>query len=466
MDRKKERGLWIGVTSVLALVLVAIVLAPRALAQSDNSRTSQEYLRDIEKAFMIVSSNYVDEVDPKVLFEGVMNGLMGSLDDPYSNYLTDETLTDYTDVITGSFVGVGLYISKEWIDPENPHGRQPYVRVMAPIEGTPGWKAGINAGDYIYAIDGVSAENYSTADVSNKLRGAPGTSVKVTFLRNGTTFDVTLVREAVEIPSVKSEVIQNRWGYLRIIDWNPNTAERVKEVLEGFNDKGVEGLILDVRGNTGGLMTAATDTLDLFFSSGTLVSAEYRDRRFDQVTRAKPGQVVPAGMPIVLLVNGSSASASEIFTGALKDRGRATVIGQKTFGKGVIQSIFDVSDASISLTIGRYYTPNGSYIQKKGIEPDIPVEDPTLTDEQAAAYSKLLQENQVGLFLDAHPSPSARQIDSFIAGLKSQGIDPGDRLMRILVKREEERRMNVPPVVDLEYDDVLLRGIQFLETGK
>lgn len=462
MKRQQERLIWISVSVLLLAVTAGALLLPVASAQSSRNRGS--YMQELESAFYILQTGFVDEVDPQLLFEGALDGMFSALDDPYSAYMSQELLEQMNDITEGSYGGVGLYISKDFTDPDNSYGRLPYVKVISPIEDTPGWRAGINAGDYIYAIDGSSAEGFSTQDVSDRLRGLPGTQVTVTLLRDKNfTFDVVISRSEIEIPTVKSTIINNDTGYLRIIEFTPFTEERSRAILAEFAAQGLDKLIIDVRSNPGGLLEAVVDTAGLFFSGGTVVSTKYRQERFNQVHRASSGKVVPSATDIVILIDRGSASASEILTGALKDRGRATVIGETSFGKGAIQQMYMLGDAGLKLTTGRYMTPGGISIDKIGIDPDIAVESPQLTDQEAEDYAAILQQNRVGLFIDENPNPSEYEIRRFITGLQSEGLDPGERVLQLMVKREAERRMNVPPVVDMEFDTVLQTALDFLD---
>lgn len=463
MDRKVERGLWIGATAALILALVVILLAPTVFAQTSWKKNSEAYIRDLEAAFYIIQKNFVDEMEPSDLFKGAIDGLFESLDDPYSQYLDGAFLEQMTDTTDGKYGGVGLYISKDRFDAESPNGRLPYVKVVAPIEDTPSWRAGISAGDHIYSIEGESAEGFTTRDVSDRLRGLPGTNVTVTILRGaGITFDVVLEREEIEIPTVKETIIRDEVGYLRIIEFTPYTAGRVEESLEQFLAAGISSVIVDVRSNPGGLLSSVVDVADHFFSGGVVVTTRYRARGNEEVHRAKPGKVLPSSVPVVVLIDRGSASASEILTGALKDRGRATIIGETSYGKGSVQQLIPLGDAAIKLTMGRYYTPGGNDIDKTGIEPDIVVAEPELTDEQIDAYTVLLQENRIASFVDEIPDPTDNQIDGFIRELRDDGIDPGERIARVMIKREVERRLNVPPVIDLEYDRALLEALEYL----
>ena len=240
----------------------------------------------------------------------------------------------------------------------------------------------------------------------------------------------------------------------------------MKESLTSFVAQGLDKLIIDVRSNPGGLLDSVVDVADHFFSGGVIVSTKYRQERQNQVHRAAPGKIVPSDMEIVVLIDRGSASASEILTGALKDRGRATVIGETSFGKGSIQQMIPLDDAAIKLTTGRYYTPDGISIDKVGIEPDIAVEEPELSEEQSKSYASILQENRVGSFVDENPEPSAAEVNRFIRNLRAEGLDPGERILRLMVKRESERRLNIPPVVDMEFDSTLIRAVDFLVTGR
>ncbi len=467
MDRKRERTLWISISSLLIITIAVILLAPVVSAQSSGQKNTEAYLRQLEAAFYTLLNSYVDEVDPELLFKGAVKGLFDNLDDPYSLYMDESFFEQMTDTTEGKYGGVGLYISRDVFDEDNTYGRMPYVKVVSPIEDTPGWRAGINAGDYIYAIEGESAEGFTTKDVSDRLRGIPGTDVTVTILRGGSyTFDLVLTREEIEIPTVKSTIIDGNIGYLRIIQFTPYTAPRVEETLNGFAARGLDKLIIDVRSNPGGLLESAVDVSGQFFSGGVVVSTKYRESRQDRVHRASIGKSVPSDTDIVVLIDKGSASASEILAGALKDRGRATIIGETSFGKGSIQQMLYVDEASaIKLTTGRWYTPDGITVDKKGIEPDITVEEPELSEEQTQAYASLLQENRVAAFVDEHPNPTQRQVNTFISELAAEGLNPGERVIRVMVKRESERRMNTPPVVDTEFDRPLIRAVEYLESN-
>jgi carboxyl-terminal processing protease len=456
MKRKSERVLWVSVTLSLLLALTVIILAPTVSAQSSSLGT-ENYLRLFETAYYLILRNYVDEVPPEQLFQGAMKGLFESLDDPYSLYLNEDELQSLTDTTSGQFGGVGLYISKDVFDESNANGRKPYVEVVSPIEGTPAYRAGIHSGDYIYKIDGKSAKDLSTDEVSNLLRGPAGTDVTVTILRNSDIiFDVILSRAIIEIPTVKWDYVNEKTGYLRIIQFTPYTTERVEEALRNFRKKNVASVIIDVRSNPGGLLNSVVDI-------GTIVSTRSRIPGENEIFKAKSGTLVTDDMDLFVIIDNGSASASEILTGVLKDRGRATIVGQTTYGKGSVQQMLMLGNSAIKLTMARYYTPSGVNIDKTGIEPDILVEDKELSEKDLLDYKILLEENRIGLFIDKDYNPIGEKFDNFISALRDEGIQLDIQFLRIMIRNEKNRRMDNPPIFDIEYDESLKKVMELIK---
>ena len=314
----------------------------------------------------IVEQAYVVPVDDKKLIEAALQGMMGALD-PHSNYLPPEGYGELRERTEGQYSGVGLTISSEG----------GLVKIISPMDGGPAARAGVNAGDVISAIDGQSASGLTVSQVSDKLRGAVGTSVKVTFLRDGEEpREVTLTREIIRIDSVTGRV-EGEFGYLRISTFNENTGRELTDTISRLKreNPAIKGYVLDLRNNGGGLLDAAIAVSDAFLERGEIVSQ--RGRKPDQIQRyaARPGDLTN-GLPLVVLINYGSASASEIVAGALKDHQRATVVGLTSFGKGSVQTVIPLrngADGALSITTARYYTPSGASIQKIGIEPDLEV---------------------------------------------------------------------------------------------
>ncbi len=314
----------------------------------------------------IVEQAYVVPVDDKKLIEAALQGMMTALD-PHSNYLPPDGYGDLQERTSGAYSGVGLTIQSE----------AGLVKVISPMDGGPAARAGVNAGDVISSIDGQNASGLTVSQVSEKLRGAVGTSVKVTFLRDGEEpKEVVLTREVIKIESVTGRV-EGDFGYLRVSTFNENTGRELSETIARLKTEnpGIKGYVLDLRNNGGGLLDAAISVSDAFLERGEIVSQ--RGRKADQIQRyaARPGDQT-GGLPLVVLINYGSASASEIVAGALKDHQRATLVGLTSFGKGSVQTVIPLrggADGALSITTARYYTPSGASIQKIGIEPDLEV---------------------------------------------------------------------------------------------
>ena len=314
----------------------------------------------------VVKQAYVVPVDDRKLIEASLSGMMTALD-PHSSYLAPAGFGELRERTEGQYSGVGLTISAEG----------GFVKVISPMDGGPAARAGVQAGDVISAIEGSTAAGLSVSEVSEKLRGAAGTEVRVTFLRDGSDpLEVTLTREIIKIESVTGRV-EGDFGYVRISTFNENTGRELNEVMARLQSEnpGIKGYVVDLRNNGGGLLSAAIAVSDAFLERGEIVSQ--RGRKPDQIERysARPGDLAN-GLPVVVLVNYGSASASEIVAGALQDHERATVVGLTSFGKGSVQTVIPLrggEDGALSITTARYYTPSGASIQKIGIEPDLEV---------------------------------------------------------------------------------------------
>jgi len=468
--KNNNRLFWLLGSCLIFITFIFIASTPMLIAQSNNPKTDT-YLDMLGQIFKYVYNNYVDEVDAQTLFEGAAKGLVESLDDPYSYYLTATDMEDLSDTTTGNFGGVGLYISKySESSAEIPEGRLPYIYVVSPIEGTPAYRAGIHAGDYIYKIEDNSTEDLSSSEAADILRGTPGTSITITILRGKEiTFDVTLQRAVIEIPTVRYGKIDQDLGYLRIIQFTPFTVERVTEAVEEMSGKkGLSGLIIDVRSNPGGLLDSVVKVSDLFLSGDIIVGTKSRIPKENEVFRARTSTLIPTTVPIVVLIDKGSASASEILAGALKDTKRAIIIGENSFGKGSVQHIVSLpSGGGLRLTTSRYYTPAGTLIDKIGVSPDKTIIEPEFTEEESEHLQKLLQENRIAKYVEENPTFKDKDTDLFISNLISEGFNLDKRIIKRLIRNEYYRKEDFPPPYDLEYDLVLQEAVKTLrETAR
>ena len=355
------------------------IIASQCFAQSSaasSALTTRQYGELLNSVLDFVYRNYVDEVDPEVLYHGALKGMLEALNDPYTLYLDQANRRSLDDTTEGAFGGVVLSISKPF---ESTADKPAYVEVASPIEDTPGFRAGIQAGDIILSINGTDTSTINMEEVLSILRGKVGDPVDLVIRRGKTMeFPVTLVRALIETPTVKYGSIpqgKKTVGYIRIIEFTPNTAVRVQEALESFKKPKISSLIIDLRNNPGGLITSVADVADKFIDNGPIVTTKSRLAFENSVFTASPKKTTfPKGLPIIVLINKGSASASEILSGALKDYKKATLLGTKTYGKGMVQKIIPLpNETGLNLTVAKYLTPNGTDINKKGIAPDIEV---------------------------------------------------------------------------------------------
>lgn len=349
-------------------------------AETPRAALPLEDLRTFAEIFDRIRNSYVEEVDDKTLFNAAIKGMLSSLD-PHSAYLQEEDFTDLQESTSGKFGGLGIEVGMD----------NGLVRVITPIDDTPAEKAGILAGDLIVTLDGEAIVGMSLEDAINRMRGEPGTKIDLEVRREGAPelIKFTLERAEIKVASVRTEMLSGDIGYVRITQFQEKTgSELQKAVSKWLRDKPVNGLILDLRNNPGGVLSAAVDVVNTFVSSGLIVYTEGREPMSNVRYQASAKTLLPE-TPVVVLINGGSASASEIVAGALQDHQRAVIVGTQSFGKGSVQTVLPVTDtAAVKLTTARYFTPNGRSIQAQGIVPDILVEQSEVTPSKQRYYKE------------------------------------------------------------------------------
>ena len=355
---------WLVITALICAFMVIGTYQAHQIASAREDGT-YEQLKIFGSVLDLVQRNYVEEVPPKKLIYGAVQGMLKSLD-PHSSFMKPEDYKELQIETKGSFTGIGIEISlKDGI-----------LTVVSPIEGTPAYKAGLKANDKILKIEGKTTKNMTLIESVKLLRGAKGTDVTISIYREGwrRLKDVTLTRDIIPIKSVRSRMLEEGYGYIRISNFQNKTTFELKKALKELEkDEGLKGLVLDLRNNPGGLLDQAVKVADVFLEKGLIVYTDGRIEEQKMRFEAHPNKHHHK-YPIAVLVNEGSASASEIVAGALQDHKRAIILGVQTFGKGSVQTIIPLEDGSaVRLTTARYYTPNGRSIQAKGIEPDIEV---------------------------------------------------------------------------------------------
>ena len=362
------------IITVICTSLFQLTLGNKVIISKDLYESYSKYdkLLGLES---LIEKDYYQEVSEDKLVDGAMKGLFEGLGDPYSQYYTKEEFQTLKEQTSGSFVGIGVYIG---VDPENEK-----ITIISPIEGSPAAKSGIKSGDIILAVDGEQVSSDKLDDVIKKIKGKENTTVDLTVQRNGKQLDFTVKRQTIVTKSVESKVIDDNIGYLRITSFDENTYKEFKEHISKLQKENIKGLVIDLRDNPGGLLDVCVDIADDLIGKGTIVYT--KDNAGNKEYYKSDEKEID--LPMVVLINGGSASASEILTAALVDNNKAIAIGETSFGKGLVQSVKQLKDGTgYKLTTAQYYTPNGDYINKKGIEPKIKEKDEEKQLQSAVDY--------------------------------------------------------------------------------
>ncbi len=376
-------GIFVGVS----VSLTSSVLAEKKAEESVGLPLNE--LRNFSDIFARVKSDYVEEVDDKTLLENAIRGMLTGLD-PHSTYLNSDEYKELKIGTTGKFGGLGIQVGME----------DGFVKVISPIDDTPAFRAGLEAGDLIIRLNEKSVKGMTLNDAVKIMRGEPGTDIKLTVIREGADkpLPFTVTRDIISVKSVKSRILEPDYGYIRISNFQSKTArDLVSEVsnLKKENKNELKGLVLDLRNNPGGVLSAAADVSDAFIDEGKLVYTQGRIANSDFEFNAKPGDIMN-GSPVVVLINSGSASASEIVAGALQDHKRAVVMGSKSFGKGSVQTIQELrSGGAVKITTARYFTPSGRSIQGEGITPDIILDRYEIKDSKDDDKSLRIKESDL-----------------------------------------------------------------------
>ncbi len=423
---------------IILLCLVAFIFIQASIltAKKEKSPDDNNIYKNIElftKVLSIVKKDYVEDKTYKDLIYGAINGMLSSLD-PHSSFLTPDNFKEMQVETTGEFGGLGIEITI----------KNGILTIVSPIEDTPAYKAGVKAGDKIIKINGESTKNMTLMEAVKKLRGKPGTKVTISIFREGLKKlkDITITRAIIKIKSVKSKLYENKIGYIRITQFQERTAASVIKALKRFKKEfgTIKGVILDLRNNPGGLLNQAVKVSDIFLKKGKIVYTKGRIPNSQMVFYAHDDGT-EGNYPMVVLVNGGSASASEIVSGALQDHKRAVILGTQTFGKGSVQTIIPLNDGSaIRLTTAKYYTPSGRSIQAKGITPDIIVKQRKIIEDNKTTDSFFIREKD----------------------LKGHFSATSDNKKQKNLKKEDEKLKDVIPF-DKVKDYQLLQGLQLLK---
>jgi len=374
-------------SGVVMGLLLSVGSGVMATKETKSAPIPLEALRSFTDAYARIKNDYVEEVDDKALLENAIRGMLTGLD-PHSSYLNAAEFKDLQIGTTGEFGGLGIEVGME----------AGFVKVISPIDDTPAQRAGVQAGDLIIRLDDKPVKGMSLNDAVKVMRGKPGSVLTITILREGEEkpLKIAITRAVIQVKSVKSKLLSDSYGYIRITQFQTHTSESLVESVAKLSKEAggkLKGLVLDLRNNPGGVLGASVEVSDAFLNSGLIVYTEGRVQDSRLRFSAKPGDIID-GAPMVVLINGGSASASEIVSGALQDHSRAIIMGTKSFGKGSVQTIMPARGGSaVKLTTARYFTPKGRSIQAKGITPDIEVERAKISRSQKSNVDSIKEKD-------------------------------------------------------------------------
>ncbi|MBS5934509.1 MAG: S41 family peptidase [Clostridiales bacterium] len=336
-------------------------------ADSDNSLMSKAVKSKLNRIKSIIDTYYLDEIDEDKMVEGMYKGLVSSLKDPYSVYYTKDEFAALMESSSGSYCGIGAYVSQDV--------KTGVITIVKPFEGGPAYEVGILPGDIIYKVSGEEATGKDLSEIVSKMKGEEGTTVDLEIIRAGESepIKLTIERRTVEVPTISYEMLDNKVGYIQIAEFDEVTGPQFRSAITDLDNQGMKGLVIDLRNNPGGLLDTVCDMLDRMLPEGLIVYTE--DKNGTRTEEVKSTAKESFDKPLVVMINGNSASASEVFAGAIQDYGIGTILGTTSFGKGIVQSVIPLSDGSgVKVTVSKYYTPKGRNIHEIGIEPDVVVE--------------------------------------------------------------------------------------------
>lgn len=374
MEKEKKERIYKIVMMIVISVFTTFIITSISLytyfvnndvsSKESEKYNTKEMAQVLESYRKIIDKYYLGEIDEKLLLEGAIKGYISGLGDPYTEYISKEDMQDYLEDTKGNFVGIGIYMIKN-----TEYNR---IQVLSTIKGGPAEKVGIQAGDLILTVDGVNYSGEQMTEASNSIKGEEGKNVTIEILRGNKSLKFDVIRERVKVNQVEGKVVSDNIGYIQFTSFDETTAEDFKNKFEELEKQNIKALIIDLRDNGGGIVDEALDIADYVADKDSVLLYEVDKNGNETVKKSTKSPII--NMPIIILTNENTASASEILAGALKDLGKAKTVGSKTYGKGVIQQILSLTDGSgLKITIEEYQTPNKNKINKVGIEPDVEV---------------------------------------------------------------------------------------------
>ncbi|MEK6793131.1 MAG: S41 family peptidase [Spirochaetota bacterium] len=463
MLKNKERLVWISVVVFILCISFFTIYQPSKAKAQELDDDYLNYSRMLNGVYNTLREYYVDpdKATARKLMMGAIKGMLEAVEDPFTMYMDEKLTEELTTEMAGEFGGLGIQLGM------NDDG---WLMVMAPIEGTPAERAGIRSGDIIAEIEGKSTKGMAIEQAVRILRGKEGTKITISLAREGESepIKVTLIRAKIIIKSVKTEFITNEGiGYVRLINFGDKTTQELKDSLLSLKSLGMKKLILDLRNNPGGRLDTAQNVADFFLSSGKIVYTRGRDASQSKDAFATAANDICVDTPMIVLVNGYSASASEIVAGALRDNKRAILVGQKTYGKFSVQQVLPIdpkNKVTCKITVAKYFTPGGYSLHKEGLPPNIVVEDEEFSKDEIVAVRHIREGKFIKDYVHTNPVPDkdAIELPKLMQKLTASCIKIRPELVERLIY-VERGRANYKKVIDLTYDRQLKEAVSLVK---
>jgi len=444
---------------------------PAAVSESSGTLTGnaaiERDMASLTRLYRYLEKNYLWDIDYNKAYEAMAQALFDSLGDKYTYYVTAERSPDYEEDTLGRYGGLGFYFTKTYLEYQNPEDISTvFCNIIQVFPNSPAARSGLLAGDYITHINGEDVQGLTSEECSARIKGETGTDVTITILRSGISFDLTITREQINIPSVVGEMLEDGIAYVQIIQFYSMTAGAFAQEVSNFSNRGMTALIMDLRNCSGGDVDAALAIADMFISNSNLLTIKYKDQSRDKTYKAKAGVSVSARIPVVILVNGNTASSSEILASTMKDNGRATLIGTKTYGKGIMQSVSSFGEGNLSVTVASLIPPSGNPFHETGIMPDIEVPLPSIQEDEIQAYSNLVAAKTIPAFVEEHPEYTRENVLLFLKTYPDTGIS--DEALCLLVRNSYYSSMlyDDQPKADVWFDPQVRAAMEYIRAGR
>ncbi len=440
----------------------------QSFIQSSNGTVGEEQIIEIDMKrltglYKMLQKHYLWDIDYDAVYEAMATAMFDTLEDKYSYYVKSENSEEYAEETTGKYGGLGFYFSKTFLKYQDPEKEDTlYCNISQVFPNTPSSRGGMLAGDMIIKIEGQDVSGLEATDCAKLMKGEIGSSVTVTIKRKEDIFDLTLTREEITVPTVEYTMLDGKIGYMLILKFSSDTVNKVGLALSELVNNGMKGLIIDLRDNPGGDVEATLNIANYFISGDDLLTINYKDKSKNTVFRATKSVLVNENIPLVCLINGGTASSAEILSSTLRDNGRATLIGTKSFGKGIMQVISPYGDGYASITTAEFLPPSGNEIHKIGVEPDIVVDSIIVEETEREVISKMDEDNVFEAFVEKHPAYTKKNVAKFVSDNKDSGIR--EDVLAILIRDEYYFKMTYDerPKADTWFDPQIKKALEVL----